>query len=156
MISFISTILGVCVLSTAVRRIIMNLFEAGVYQKTIIPKLLDYVFVINDGAAYGMLAGKKWLLVAITSVIIIAICAYVYVTRKTINKVELFSLSLIVGGGLCNLYERIVFDYVHDYIDIHILPVFNVADIAVTCGCVLLVIAVLIIDPRLTKNAERK
>lgn len=155
MLSFIITIIVVILASFLARYGIFSLVEQGIEEYTIIPGVLDYTYVRNTGAAFGMLSGKKFLLIAITSIIIIAVIVYVIKQKDKINKWERFALALMISGGFCNMYERIINDSVLDYINIHLLPVFNVADIAVTCGSVLLFIAILIIEPKEKNERER-
>ncbi len=113
---------------------------------TVIPKILDIAHVRNTGAAFGMLKGKTGLLTVVTCLMIVGLTVYVFVNKKNLSKLEIASLALICGGGVGNLISRLRFGYVTDFIDIHILPVFNLADICITCGCALLVVAVLIND----------
>jgi len=110
--------------------------------------LVELTLVKNTGAAFGMLAGNKVLISVVTTVIIIGIVIYVCKFRNKISWIELVSLSLICGGGLSNLIERTKDGYVVDYINTHLLPVFNTADICVTCGCILLIIAVFFFDEK--------
>jgi signal peptidase II len=67
---------------------------------------------------------------------------------------ELWSLALILAGGIGNFIDRVRFGYVVDFFDFRIWPIFNVADIAVCCGCGLLVFYVLIWEPRMQKKAK--
>jgi len=153
-ISFFITIVIVIACSVAARYGIFSLVDKGILEYTIIPGVLDYTYVRNTGAAFGMFSGKKYLLIAITSIIIIAIVIYVIYNRKTINKWEKLALALMISGGFCNMYERCINDSVLDYINTHLLPVFNVADIAVTIGSILLFIYILIIEPKHKNERE--
>ena len=156
MISFFVTIAVVLIAAFWARYGILNLVKDGVVYKNIIPGILDYTYVRNEGAAFGMLYGKKTILVIVTSIILIAILCYVIKTRKTISRCEKFSLALISAGGFSNMFERIIDNSVVDYIDTHLLPVFNIADIAVTCGCILLIISIFFLSPKENINDERK
>lgn len=55
-------------------------------------------------------------------------------------------MALIMGGAIGNLFDRLLFGYVVDFLDFKIWPVFNVADSAITVGCVLLAVKVLILS----------
>ena len=120
------------------------------------PGIFDLTYVRNTGAAFGMLAGKQVLLSIITGVLLIAITVYAIKNSKSISKLESLSLALIVGGGLGNLISRLIYDYVIDFFNFYFWPVFNVADICICVGSALLVIAVLILEPRKEKQKSSK
>lgn len=107
---------------------------------TAIPHLLDLVYVENTGAAFGMLKDSRWFFIALTSVLIIA---FVVMLIKNGNQSKLFSIAsvLIIGGGIGNLIDRIVYGYVIDYLQLSFFsPVCNFADYCITVGTVLLVV----------------
>jgi signal peptidase II len=62
------------------------------------------------------------------------------------NRLLLVSLGLIIGGGFGNLIDRVRQGYVVDFFDFHFWPIFNVADIAVSVGCGLLIVYVLFVE----------
>ena len=97
--------------------------------------------VHNMGAAFGMGQGQGIIFVVIAVVIVVAIVAWMLM-GKSENKLELFSLSLIAAGGIGNMIDRLTTGYVVDFIQFTFVnfPVFNVADMCVTCGVVLLII----------------
>jgi len=82
---------------------------------------------------------------------------FVYITfrRKIDHPLLLWSLVLIAGGGIGNLTDRIRMGYVVDLFDFRGFPVFNVADISVCCGCALLIIYVLVFEPKVNKAKEK-
>ena len=83
---------------------------------------------------------------------------YVLKNRKTASRFLLFSLTAIAGGGIGNMIDRIRLGYVVDFLDLRIWPIFNVADIGVTVGSILLVIYFFVIEPKNKKETglERK
>ena len=114
----------------------MYLPQAGVV--TAIPHLLDLNYVENRGVAFGMFENMRWIFVALTSVIIVIIF------KKIKSKMFLISSALIIGGGIGNLIDRVLYGYVIDYLQLSFFsPVCNFADYAVTVGTVLLVIYLL-------------
>ena len=117
-------------------------------SRTVIPGLLDLTYTHNTGAAFSILTDRQTFLIAVTGIVMIAMVVYVVKKGRTIFPVEKAALALIVGGGCGNLVCRIVRGYVIDFINIHILPIFNAADICVCCGCGLLVLSVLWLEPR--------
>lgn len=119
----------------------MYLPQAGVVAA--IPHLLDLNYVENRGVAFGMFENMRWIFVALTSVIIV-ILLYIIIFKKIKSKMFLISSALIIGGGIGNLIDRVLYGYVIDYLQLSFFsPVCNFADYAVTVGTVLLVIYLL-------------
>ena len=81
----------------------------------------------------------RWLLIYVTSLVILIIFSYIIIRYKLESVSLLVSFALIIGGGIGNLTDRIRFGYVVDFLDFRIWPVFNIADIAVVTGCLLMI-----------------
>ena len=105
--------------------------------------LVELYYIQNNGAAYSILQGKQTLLILFTLAVMLGIIAYVIAYKSKASKLEIFSLALILGGGVGNLIDRVMNGYVIDFINTNIIPVFNVADICITCGCILFVLTIL-------------
>ena len=118
--------------------------------------LLDLTYIHNYGAAFSILQNKQAFLIAFTGLAMTAIAIYVARERKKLPGAEIAALGLIVGGGLGNLIDRVAQGYVVDFLNIHILPVFNVADMAVCAGSALLVYSVMILESRLGKEPKNE
>ena len=142
MITIILSVL-IVVLDRLTKNIIAGSMTLG-ESDTIIDGILDITYIHNDGAAFSMFKGQQTALICFTIVVMIAILAYMIIYKKSISALEKFSLILIIGGGIGNLIDRVMCGYVVDFINIHIIPVFNVADIAITCGCLLFAISVFV------------
>ena len=112
----------------------------------IIDKVLELYYIVNTGSSWGMLAGQKALILFI-SVIIIALCIFMIIKSPEDVKFIPFnvSLSMIIAGGIGNGIDRIRYSYVIDFIYFKAInfPVFNVADIFVTCGAILFILLIL-------------
>ena len=110
----------------------------------IIPDIFHFTYVENRGAAFGMMAGQKWLLIWVTAIVILA-AVVVIVTGKIKNTTVLFAVTTIIGGGVGNLIDRVYRGFVVDYVHLKIInfAVFNFADICVTVGTVLLLVYLL-------------
>lgn len=132
--------------------------QSNMELNTSIP-LIDGIFHItyihNRGAAFSIFEGKIEFLLVIQLIVIGAIFIYLIKRRRQGQKVLLTSLSLIVAGGIGNLIDRAVNGYVVDFLDFRVWPIFNVADISVCIGCGLLIIFVLLIEPRLNKTESQ-
>ena len=116
---------------------------------TIIPIIngfLQFEYLENTGAAFGFFDGNKVFLIGVTSVAIAAAIAALALKKIKGNGIML-AVSLIIGGGLGNLVDRIFNGYVVDYIHL-VKPidfaVFNFADSCVVCGAILLVLSMIL------------
>ena len=119
------------------------LFEGQYF--VLIPKLLSVYSHHNTGAAWGIFSGKLWLLLTITIVFLVAILLFDWFFRNN-NLFYNISISLIIGGALGNLIDRIFLGYVRDFIRFEFwpsFPIFNIADSFLFIGAVLLTIYIL-------------
>lgn len=126
----------------------------------VIPGFINFVYIQNTGAAWGMLAGRPVFLI-IVSIIILAIYLWFYAIRlkrlKNNSSITLaVSVGLIAGGCIGNLVDRIAFGYVRDFINFQFMdfPVFNVADIALTVGIIIMVIYFIFIYSKEDKKMQ--
>lgn len=118
-----------------------------VYGETLhVANVFDLVLAHNTGAAFSFLhdAGgmQRWLF----SIIAIAASAWIVwlLSRHSAQTLFALALSMILGGALGNLIDRIVYGYVVDFLHFHwnehYFPAFNLADSAITCGAFLLIL----------------
>lgn len=111
----------------------------------------DLRFVANIGVSLGLLAAEtnamRWALVALTAAIAGGVAWWMLREDK---RGDVLALSLVLGGALGNIVDRVRFGYVVDYADLHFgewrpFLVFNVADAAITIGVVILLIRALFV-----------
>ena len=109
--------------------------------------IINFVYVKNTGAAFGIFAGKTYIL-SIVSVLVCAALILFMIKNKNKSTILSLSLSMVLGGAIGNLIDRIVRGYVIDYIEPMFIdfPVINFADVAITVGAFLLVIYVIFFD----------
>ena len=108
--------------------------------------VFDLRLLHNTGAAFSFLAGadgwQRWLFAGIALVVSVFILRWLRETPKSVVTLAM-SYTLILGGALGNLFDRIVHGYVVDFISVHYagwyFPAFNIADMAITCGAMLLI-----------------
>mgnify|MGYP004493385635 FL=1 len=114
---------------------------------SVLPRILNLVYVKNTGAAFSILSGKTFFLSLISLAVCVGIVWYLIKNRPE-NKLMLLSVSLVLGGAVGNLIDRMLRGSVVDFFEVIFVdfPVFNVADIAITVGAVLLMIYVLFFD----------
>jgi signal peptidase II len=103
---------------------------------------LNFVLVWNTGMAFGLFESDNYIYHILTFLIICIVIVLFFWFFKSHNRFEKFSISLVIGGALGNLYDRIVYNAVPDFIDLHYFDfhwfVFNVSDIVITFGIILL------------------
>ncbi len=118
-------------------------------EVTFIPKVIDFVYVKNNGAAFNILSGKIELLSLISVVFAVGVIWYI-IYKKPQNKMFRLSLMLLFAGAVGNVIDRIFRGFVVDFIKTTFIdfPVFNIADIAIVCGAILLSVYMLFFENR--------
>ena len=120
-----------------------------------LPGLVELRTVHNYGAAWSSFSGMRWLLVAVTSVIVIAV-AVVLLRRIVRHPLGVAAGFLILSGGVGNIIDRVRLGYVVDMIETEFIsfPVFNVADCFITCGCAALLVHLIFFNKNFWKDAK--
>ena len=108
---------------------------------TVVPGVLDLVLVKNTGAAFSIGSGATWAFALLAVVIVAALVAWV-VRERAMPAPLACALGAVAGGGVGNLIDRVAAGEVTDFFATTFVsfPVFNVADIFVTCGVVLVLV----------------
>jgi signal peptidase II len=114
----------------------------------VIPGLLSIVHVRNPGAAFGLLAGaaSPWREIALVAVSASAVLGFAWMLNRMPRDAvaERTATAAVIGGALGNLYDRIVYGEVVDFVDVYVgtwhWPAFNVADSAITIGIAILIL----------------
>lgn len=107
--------------------------------RPLLPGFVEWKAVHNYGAAWSSFSGQRWLLVGLTSLILLAVL-YVLARRIVRHPLGVLAGCLILSGGLGNVIDRVRLGYVVDMFHLQFwpaYPVFNVADICVVCGAAL-------------------
>lgn len=137
-------ILGVIflIIDQASKLLVIKLLNPG-DSITIIKNFFYIKYTNNTGAAFSILLGKRIFLIVV-AILIIGILLYYIKKNKVDGKLNIIAFSLIIGGSLGNLIDRIVRGYVVDFISIKLgsynFPIFNVADTLIVVGVFLLLI----------------
>ena len=122
-------------------------------SQTFIPGLFDLTYIRNTGAAFSIFSSHTWMLTVLSGVAT-AVLLVLLLRRALPTRLGMLSLSLLLAGAAGNLIDRLAFGYVTDMFETTFMnfPVFNVADIGVVIGGVLLVLTVLLAG----KKEEKK
>ncbi len=116
---------------------IINNFELGESQ-ILIDRVLHITYVRNTGIAFGLLAGRGWLLIVLQALVIILLLFLKISFFPSQLFINLCFVALL-AGATGNLMDRILYGYVVDFIDVGFWPVFNLADIFIVVGALGLV-----------------
>ena len=122
------------VLDQASKYYVMNHFALG-ESLPVIQNVFHLTYIINRGAAFGMLTNQRWFFLAVAFVLIIVYGFY----RKRVNNgpVSLrVGTALLIAGAIGNGIDRYVLHGVVDFFDFRIWPIFNIADIGICVGVV--------------------
>jgi len=110
---------------------------------SVIDKFFNITYTHNYGAAWSIFEGNTYLITIISFVIIAILIVYI-IKSKVIRKIDIIGYSLVIGGGLGNLFDRIVYGYVIDFLDFNIFgynyPIFNIADTMIVVGIFILIL----------------
>ena len=108
----------------------------------LIPKVLELDFLTNPGVAFGLFPNNKFIFIGVTSVTLLALAVVLLSGRVNAYKLALIGGTMVVGGGIGNLIDRVLYGEVVDFISVTAInfPVFNAADCFVVIGSGLLLI----------------
>ena len=120
-----------------------------------LPHVLELTYVQNTGAAFSMLSEHTWLLSLISAAVVVAMAAVLW-RRVLTHPLGVVPAVMVLAGGLGNLIDRVALGYVTDMFNTLFMrfAVFNVADIFITVGGVLLVIYLLFFYEKLEPKKE--
>ncbi len=124
----------------------VNALEANPID--LIPGVFQFRYLENHGAAFGILQNQQWFFYVITLVFLIVIGIVYGKLPVTDYYRPLRILSIVLAGGaIGNLIDRVLLHYVRDFLYFSLIdfPIFNVADIYVTCGAAALFIMILFV-----------
>jgi len=134
---------------------IINLFNHKEVEQLVLNKFINIFLIWNEGIAFGLLNFDDQNLYKLLTVIIFIICIIIFYMAMKNNDLSAYFFIIIFGGAIGNLYDRLVYKSVPDFIDFHINNlhwfIFNIADIFITLGVICL-----ILDEIIFKNLKFK
>lgn len=127
--------------------IILLILIDQIVKAVVISNGIKYNYIENFGGVFGIGGNNTIFFILITIVVLGIIIKFIISQRDRVDRKTLFSFTLILSGGFSNLIDRIARGCVVDYIDISKyfkFPIFNIADIFIVIGWIMLLICILI------------
>ena len=150
---YIGVLLLVVLLDQITKLIVITNMSLG-ESVPLIDGVFHFTYILNRGAAFGMLADQRWIFIVLSTVAVLAIAAYLILRSRKIGTLWGIALAMVCGGGVGNMIDRLwngdTFGSgaVIDFLDFCAFPklwswIFNVADAAVCIGAGLIILAVI-------------
>ena len=148
----------IVIIAISIDQVVKILVLNNIYNSKVIvlDGILNLTYVENTGGAFGIGNDSTVMFIIVNVVIIAIIVKFIMSKKDEISTYILVSLALILSGGIGNLIDRLFRGFVIDYIDINPVikyPMFNIADICVVTGCII-IIGSLIISTLKTRRAK--
>ena len=126
-------------------------------QIPFLPGLLRFTYVRNFGAAFSSFQGQQWLFALIFTVFTGLMLWEYFKKSMPFSRFERWCIAAIYGGGLGNMIDRVRLGYVVDMIETEFMsfPVFNVADCFITCGCIALMVSLILFNKEFWKEEKK-
>ena len=140
-----SLIIAVSVILDQLTKVLATEFLKPLPTFPIIEGVIHLTYHENRGAAFGMLADHRWVFLTISTVMIVGLSIYLFL-GKCENMLYGVSISMIIGGGIGNMIDRLGAGFVVDFIDFRLInfAIFNGADSFVCVGAGLLILALIL------------
>ena len=122
-----------------------------------IPYLMELTYVRNTGAAFSSFEGQQWMFAIIFAVFTVLIFWEYFKKPMGFTTFERWCIAAVYGGGLGNMIDRVRMGYVVDMIETTFIefPVFNVADCFITCGCIGLMVHLILCNKEFWKDEKK-
>ncbi len=134
----------ICLVLDILSKSLIDNFFVSSNSKVIINNFFNITKIYNDGASWNILSGSRYILILVAIVILVIL--FLYQNKFKNNMRNIISFSMIYGGIIGNLLNRIIYGYVIDFLDFNILgwdfPIFNIADIFIVVGVILLIYSI--------------
>jgi len=142
---FLVIIILAFLLDRVSKNYVVNFFLTHGSDSYYFNSFLNFVLLWNTGMAFGIFESDSYTYHAFSFLIFLVIVFLIVWLFKSIRKIEKTSIALIIGGALGNWFDRLVYNAVPDFIDLHYLDfhwfVFNVSDIIISVGILLLIVS---------------
>ena len=137
-------ILGIFGLDRFTKVYVISQNEKNLSSELFVSKYLNINLIYNEGIAFGLLSFNQSHIYNILTILIAAVILIIFFMTLKSDGLKKYSLLMILGGALGNLYDRVFFKAVPDFIDFHIGNfhwfIFNVSDIFISLGVLFLIV----------------
>ncbi len=149
-IAFLCIVCAWMAIDQIAKRVLDSVYCAGQIVTEPVLGIFRVHLVHNSGMAWGMFGGSSLFLAIFSLVVCLVLVIYLFGFSEYRTPLEIIGVSLVVAGGLGNAIDRFFFGTVVDFIEPTFInfPVFNIADIGVTCGVVIFIISLFFAFPR--------
>lgn len=154
-------IFAIAIITLVLDQLAKGFLELSFKLNESIPIINNFFYITNchnNGAAWSILPNARILFIVLSFIALIIIYRYIYLFKTNFRNNLAF--GLLIGGISGNLLDRILFGYVRDFFDFYLFkydyPVFNIADIAIVIGVILLLIAIIKKEDVEVANKSRK
>ena len=141
-------IISIFILDRVTKIYVINFYDNNFGTDLLNSKFLNIRLIWNEGIAFGLFSFNEEFFYNILTFLIGSVIVIILIMIKKSEGLKKHSLSMILGGALGNFYDRIFFKAVPDFIDFHIGNfhwfIFNVSDIFITIGVILMIVLELI------------
>ncbi len=140
-ILFLSGVSAVVLLDRLTKHFFSNVLDLN-ESLALVRGVFHFTLVHNTGIAFGFFkdCGAVFIIIPVILTGLLIYNVYYYRHSQTISRTYIVAFSLILGGAIGNLIDRIFLGYVIDFIDFRVWPVFNVADSAITVGAAIILL----------------
>ena len=139
-----SFILLIFLLDRVSKIYVINLNDKFLGSEIFSSKFLNISLIWNEGIAFGLFSFKNQDIYNILTILILIIILFIFFMIIKSKSFEKYALSMILGGALGNVFDRIIYNRVPDFIDFHINDfhwfIFNVSDIFITIGVISMIV----------------
>jgi len=141
-------IISIFILDRVTKIYVINFYDNNFGTDLLKSKFLNIRLIWNEGIAFGLFSFNEEFFYNILTFLIGSVIIIIFIMIKKSEGFKKYSLSMVLGGALGNFYDRIFFKAVPDFIDFHIGNfhwfIFNVSDIFITIGVILMIVLELI------------
>lgn len=152
--SIVFLIIGIILIDQLSKFYIQQTMTIGM-SHPIITDVFHITYILNPGAAFGILENQRLFFIFI-AIVMIFVVAYIYPKIPSNSSLLRLGVALLVGGAIGNVIDRVKFGYVVDFFDFRIWPIFNIADITIVIGVTLIIYSMIFLSNIKDENNESR